>query len=461
MLDAQGTNNPTFMGRRARDSAGSPSAVQSGDTLAQFVARGWGATGYPAQNPGIAIQANQAYTDSVAGTRITATVVLDGTTTGYESFRADAVGRIVSGAGGNKTISAWGVVGAISTFSNSSGGGVTITDSTSSGTVATAVANSFVAPTFAASSATTFTNAANLYIAGDVANGTNVTLTNSYGLWNVGKSRFDGAVTLPSTNTAGIQLYNTVDQVTNYERLAIKWSANVAIVRAEIAGSGSGRALVLGATGVASSTSDISLNRLTAPYFSWTAGSTGAADITQAVFTGTPTQTSGSNKFLGVTPTYNQASGTAANTDFLINRTETAVGSGAQYWEDRQVGSVSRMATGSAKVLTTDATVTTVQTFTIPASTTWAFDGYVVARRTGGASGTAEDGASYRVEGVIKNAAGTATSIGSTVTVIGESQAGWDVTVDVTGATARIRVTGASGNNVSWIWTGNVRQVSS
>ena len=163
---------------------------------------------------------------------------------------------------------------------------------------------------------------------------------------------------------------------------------------------------------------------------------------------------------MSLTPTWNN-SGTASTVDFLINRTETTLGSGPNYWEDRQVGSVSRMATGSSKVTTTDATVTTVQTYTIPASTTWAFDGYVVARRTGGVSGTAEDGASYRVEGVIKNAAGTATSIGSTVTVIGESQAGWDVTVDVTGATARVRVTGASNNNVSWVYTGNVRQISS
>jgi hypothetical protein len=84
---------------------------------------------------------------------------------------------------------AWGVSGAMMRV-----GAQTFTDSSSSGTVATAVANSFAVPTFAASSATTFTNAANLYIAGDVANGSNVTLTNSYGLWNVGKTRNGGAV---------------------------------------------------------------------------------------------------------------------------------------------------------------------------------------------------------------------------------------------------------------------------
>lgn len=91
----------------------------------------------------------------------------------------------------NYSRGAWGINGSISAHQ-----GATVTDNASSGTVATAVANSFAAPTFAASSSTTFTNAANLYIAGDVAAGSNVTLTNSYGLWNVGKTRLDGPITL-------------------------------------------------------------------------------------------------------------------------------------------------------------------------------------------------------------------------------------------------------------------------
>lgn len=41
-------------------------------------------------------------------------------------------------------------------------------------------------------------------------------------------------------------------------------------------------------------------------------------------------------------PTYNQASGAASNTDLLINRTETAVGSGDQLLIDAQVGGVSK-----------------------------------------------------------------------------------------------------------------------
>lgn len=54
------------------------------------------------------------------------------------------------------------------------------------------------------------------------------------------------------------------------------------------------------------------------------------------------TQTSGSVTPVAILPTYNQASGTAANTDLLINRTQTAVGSGTQLLIDAQVGGVSK-----------------------------------------------------------------------------------------------------------------------
>ena len=55
------------------------------------------------------------------------------------------------------------------------------------------------------------------------------------------------------------------------------------------------------------------------------------------------TLTSGSWTLLEITPSYNQTSGTAANTDLLINRTETAIGSGTQRLLSAQVGSVERV----------------------------------------------------------------------------------------------------------------------
>lgn len=280
-------------------------------------------------------------------------------------------------------------------------------------------------------------------------------------------------VQFASTATSGLRLYNTADQVTNVERAEALWGSNIFQLGTRTIDTATSRQISIfsqgGNAGALYSRMDIGSANSPVFRFGIFTSATNTTNYSNAfagtfmtvLGAGTSTVTSGSVIPFAITPTYNQASGNASNTDLLIDRTETAIGSGAQYWEDRRVGGISRMATGSAKVLTTDATVTTVQTYTIPASTTWAFDGYVVCRRTGGSSGTAEDGASYRVEGVIKNVAGTATSIGSTVTVIGESQAAWDVTVDVTGATARIRVTGAANNNISWVWTGNVRQVSS
>lgn len=109
--------------------------------------------------------------------------------------------------------------------------------------------------------------------------------------------------------------------------------------------------------------------------------------------------------------------------------------------------------TPEARVSTTDATVTTIQTIPCASSTTTATVGYVVARRTGGSAGTAEDGAMYRVEFAANNIGGTATLIGTAVvTVIGENQAGWDVTVVGSGANMLIKVTGAINNNINWKW---------
>ena len=93
-------------------------------------------------------------------------------------------------AGRNLTLNAWGTSGAGLRFDSA-----TYTDSSSSGTVASAVAHGLAQPTFAASVATTYTNAASLYISNAPASGANVTITNAYALWvDAGIVRFDGNV---------------------------------------------------------------------------------------------------------------------------------------------------------------------------------------------------------------------------------------------------------------------------
>ena len=63
-----------------------------------------------------------------------------------------------------------------------------------------------------------------------------------------------------------------------------------------------------------------------------------SADNAVEMASGTFTNTSGTSAAVAILPTYNQASGTGANTDLLINRTETAVGSGDQFLLELQTG---------------------------------------------------------------------------------------------------------------------------
>lgn len=107
---------------------------------------------------------------------------------------------------GNVPASAWGVNGIQLQAANA-----TYTDTSSSGTVTSVVANSFGVPTFAASSATTYTNASALYVADAPVAGTNVTLTNAYALWvDNGTVRFDGVFDVRSDikNGAGVITVN-------------------------------------------------------------------------------------------------------------------------------------------------------------------------------------------------------------------------------------------------------------
>lgn len=146
-----------------------------------------------------------------------------------------------------------------------------------------------------------------------------------------------GSVRLPSTVTSGIQLYNTADETTNYERLGLYWSGNQATIATTQAGSGTARSLVLSSGGLAG----MAFGSSGAITYSSTVNTT--AGHVKHNFQGAGSNAlSGSNVGVGIYPTYNQASGTAANTDLLINRTETAVGSGSQNFILAQLGGSDR-----------------------------------------------------------------------------------------------------------------------
>lgn len=115
----------------------------------------------------------------------------------------------------------------------------------------------------------------------------------------------------------------------------------------------------------------------------------------------------------------------------------------------------------NAAVSTTDATVTSLFVLTVPSAVSVTIKAKVTARRTGGSSGSAGDSAGYERIATVADISGTATLVGSVSTPhTAESQAGWDCTIDVTGATARVRITGAANNNVNWSAKIEVEQVS-
>ena len=112
------------------------------------------------------------------------------------------------------------------------------------------------------------------------------------------------------------------------------------------------------------------------------------------------------------------------------------------------------------RAATTDATVTTVQTITITASNSYLIESRIVARRTGGVSGTADDGAVYIRRALVTTKAGTVTISAVQDGLTQEDQAGWDATFTVSGASILVRVTGAASNNITWHATTIVQHLS-
>ena len=281
------------------------------------------------------------------------------------------------------SLASWATTGAITSIASA-----TITDSSGAGTRSTAVFHSIAAPTLVITNASTVTDAATLYISGNPIASTGATITNSYGLWNAGKTRLDGDVNVggiatlattliyPSTNTTGWQHYNTADQTTNKEYATGYWSGNIFYLVTERAGSTTDRAIAIGWTG-----STIGGNRNlmrihprntslgTGGYFDfYNIGTISQATGNVAFFNAANpggngfTNSSGRVYMFRLAPIYNQT-GTAATTDFLIDRTESALGSGTHNFLDLQVASVSKFSVSRLGTVTiADTTASTSST---------------------------------------------------------------------------------------------------
>lgn len=131
-----------------------------------------------------------------------------------------------------------------------------------------------------------------------------------------------------------------------------------------------------------------------------------------------------------------------------------------QLSEQTQITALQVQAETTATVTTTDATITTLATFPIPVSTTYSIEAIVTARRTGGSSGTTEDGARYKMSAVYKNVSGSATLIGVIDNSEDEDQASWDATFAISGSSVLCKVTGAANNTINWKLTARTYQIS-
>jgi hypothetical protein len=131
-----------------------------------------------------------------------------------------------------------------------------------------------------------------------------------------------------------------------------------------------------------------------------------------------------------------------------------------EIWSDEVRLAIGGTVVGRA--VTTDATATTLLSLSLLPSRTTLIRAQVLARRTGGSGGSAEDGAAYLLAATYKMVAGTPTLIGSITSIhSAEDQAGWNATLDVSGGNVRLRVTGAANNNVSWNGKAHVESLES
>jgi hypothetical protein len=140
---------------------------------------------------------------------------------------------------------------------------------------------------------------------------------------------------------ASFELYNTVDKVTNFERLRAYWSGNTAYLHPDAGGTGASRDFRLGTSSAGS------LVRYLAFFASGT-----STNRFQFVDNGS-NASSGTQTILSLAATLNQ-SGTAGATLFNIDSTNTALGSGAYLIQRWGWNGVEKGRLTSAGVLATD-----------------------------------------------------------------------------------------------------------
>jgi len=209
-------------------------------------------------------------------------------------------------------------------------------------------------------------------------------LTNACLTWPAGTLTCELAVNEISqfngTSAQRLNVFNTRSSSTNYEAFSIDWQtvANAALIGTRTAATGTNRRLQIGAQDssaadnygwiIMRSPSNNTLFEVGAGTSTGTGGNVAVAGDKVSLANFTSTVTSGTVNTVAIKPTYNQAAATTANTDLLIQRTETSVGSGAQYAIQTQRGSTNQftVTAGSSgkglQIATAQAAVPTITT---------------------------------------------------------------------------------------------------
>lgn len=111
-------------------------------------------------------------------------------------------------------------------------------------------------------------------------------------------------------------------------------------------------------------------------------------------------------------------------------------------------------------VITTNSTVTTLQSFTLPSDCVALVEARILGMRTSGTSGSVGDSASYVRTARIKSIAGVVTLDDLQSDYTSEDKKGWNGTIDVNSGNVRVRVGGAANTTVKWHCTTKVQILS-
>lgn len=115
------------------------------------------------------------------------------------------------------------------------------------------------------------------------------------------------------------------------------------------------------------------------------------------------------------------------------------------------------------RAATTNATPATLATIPIAASNTYLIHAHVIARRTGGVAGTADDGAAYSLKSAYTTKTGTVTLLGGSAleAVVKEDVGAYDAALVISGTDVIVQVTGVANTNITWHATVRVSRVGS